>query len=219
MKSSILLFLIFITANLCAAQTAKRTITNNDLEKYRQARLKSEAEYLENYKRLGMPSPEEIEQLEAKRKAQLAEDAERIRAAQRAEYELQLRANEVKAQADLANAQIIYLQSQNGNGYYQYSNGYVGGQVWGAPLYYGNGGYYYGNRIGRNNGFRSFNPLPPNVQLVQNAANSFPTVRDIHNQVYGTSPLVITNRGNFPRVFNNRGNIGGHPGNMGGRHR
>jgi hypothetical protein len=223
MKSSILLVLIFVTANLCLAQTAKRTITNGDLEKYRQARLKSEADYLENYKRLGMPSPEEIEQLEAKRKAQLAADAERIRAAQRAEYELQLRANEAQRQANLANPQIIYIQTQTGGGYYPYAyGGFVGGQVLGAPFYNG-GGRFFGNKFGHG-GFRSFNPLPPNVQLVRNAANSFPTVSDIHNQVYGVPLQGFNNnrgnfRGNFPRVTQHRGNFGGNPGNIGGRRR
>lgn len=38
-----------------------KTITNADLEKYRQKRLQAEREYLENYARLGLPSPAELE--------------------------------------------------------------------------------------------------------------------------------------------------------------
>ena len=64
----LLLSLIFVTASFAFSQTARRTITNADLEKHRQERLKSEAEYRANYKKLGMPSPEELERLEAERK-------------------------------------------------------------------------------------------------------------------------------------------------------
>lgn len=61
MKKQILLFLglIFSASLLTAAQT--KTVTNADLEKYRQQRLAAEREYRENYRELGFPSPEELE--------------------------------------------------------------------------------------------------------------------------------------------------------------
>lgn len=37
-----------------------RTVTNGDLEKYRQKRLQAEKDYQENYARMGFPSPEEL---------------------------------------------------------------------------------------------------------------------------------------------------------------
>lgn len=42
------------------AQRAK-TVTNLDLEKYREKRLKAERDYNENYARMGFPSPEELQ--------------------------------------------------------------------------------------------------------------------------------------------------------------
>lgn len=38
-----------------------KTVTNADLEKYRSIRLKAEQDYRENYQKLGLPSPEELE--------------------------------------------------------------------------------------------------------------------------------------------------------------
>lgn len=51
--------IILLLAGFAAAQS--RTVTNADLEKYREARLNNEREYRENYERLGLPSPEEID--------------------------------------------------------------------------------------------------------------------------------------------------------------
>jgi len=43
-----------------AALAQTRTVTNADLEKYRQARLKAEKDLEERYKEMGFPSPEEL---------------------------------------------------------------------------------------------------------------------------------------------------------------
>lgn len=73
MKNKVLLLigLIFILANASLAQN--RTITNDDLDKYRQKRLAAERDLRENYERLGFPSPAElqkqIEQSNAERSA------------------------------------------------------------------------------------------------------------------------------------------------------
>lgn len=50
---------VLVSTGFAAAQS--KTITNADLEEYRQERLKNEREYRDNYKRLGLPSPEEID--------------------------------------------------------------------------------------------------------------------------------------------------------------
>lgn len=92
---------LFLISTLSAfAQT--RTVTNADLEKYRQARVKAEREYRENYKRLGMPSPEELERREAERKRETAELSARLRAEQ---YE--------RAQFDALRQQYEAVQRQN----------------------------------------------------------------------------------------------------------
>lgn len=56
-----ILCLIFIAVGFVSAQTARKTVTNADLEKFRQKRLANERSYRENYERLGFPSPEELE--------------------------------------------------------------------------------------------------------------------------------------------------------------
>ena len=75
--------LIFLFAGFLSAQ---RTVTNADLEKYKQTRLQADKDYRDNYHRLGLPSPEELEK---RREASRAETerlydklrAERIEAA------------------------------------------------------------------------------------------------------------------------------------------
>ncbi|MGD9562729.1 MAG: hypothetical protein AB7F88_12135 [Pyrinomonadaceae bacterium] len=47
-----------------------RTVTNADLEKYRQQRLKAEAEYAENYEKMGFPSPEELQKRNERARAE-----------------------------------------------------------------------------------------------------------------------------------------------------
>jgi len=65
-KMMLLVCLVGLTAVSALAQT--RTVTNADLEKFRQARLQGEMDYRENYRRMGFPSPTELaEQLENSR--------------------------------------------------------------------------------------------------------------------------------------------------------
>jgi len=58
-RIAVLMCFVFAMATALAAQT--RVVTNADLEKYRQERLKTEREYRESYERLGMPSPAELD--------------------------------------------------------------------------------------------------------------------------------------------------------------
>lgn len=68
------------------------TVTNADLEKYRQERLKAERQLRENYEELGFPSPEELLAEEAKsrreRAAVVSELTQRDISEARAEQEL-----------------------------------------------------------------------------------------------------------------------------------
>lgn len=58
-RSLFVLFVMLALSSFVVAQT--RTVTGNDLAKFRKQRLKAERDYRENYARLGMPSPEELE--------------------------------------------------------------------------------------------------------------------------------------------------------------
>ncbi|MBX3289450.1 MAG: hypothetical protein KF855_08900 [Acidobacteria bacterium] len=68
----------FLAVNASAQST--KTITNLDLEKYRQARLAAEKDLRENYERLGFPSPEEMEKQQEKERLDRERLSERLRA-------------------------------------------------------------------------------------------------------------------------------------------
>ncbi len=118
MKVNLLLVvLVGLLVSIPAAAQGRR-VTNAELEKFKQKRLQAEKDYVENYARMGFPSPEELQkQLEKSRverealSARLA--AERI-AREQAEAE---------AEAARQSMQNIYLISQFG-GYQDYVVGF-----------------------------------------------------------------------------------------------
>lgn len=63
------------------AQT--RTVTNADLEKFREKRLRAEQDLRENYEALGFPSPEELERREAESRRERAALDRRLREEER----------------------------------------------------------------------------------------------------------------------------------------
>ena len=75
--------LILVVAASAFAQT--KTVTNADLEKYRQARLAAEQELRENYEALGFPSPEELDRRNEESSRRLADLAQRLRERDRRE--------------------------------------------------------------------------------------------------------------------------------------
>jgi hypothetical protein len=58
----------------------KRSVTNADLETYKQKRLQDERYYRENYQRLGMPSPEELDRRREQSMKETQELSNRLRA-------------------------------------------------------------------------------------------------------------------------------------------
>ncbi len=108
--------LIFVVSSIVSAQTAKRTITNFDLEKYKQQREKSDAEYRANYKKLGMPSPEDLEQQQQDAK-RLNEETIRQNAVNRQQNQgyFQIQANNLRNQIINIDGQLRYLNSQIGS--------------------------------------------------------------------------------------------------------
>ncbi len=115
MKSKIWLSLglILVLSGIVVAQTAKKTVTNDDLEKFRQKREQAEADYRANYKKLGMPSPEELEQRQQEAK-RLNEDTIRRNSSERQQNQgyWQIRANDLRNQIISVEGQMSYLNSQ-----------------------------------------------------------------------------------------------------------
>jgi hypothetical protein len=115
MKSKVWLSfsLILVLSGIGFSQTTKKTITNLDLEKYKQQREKSEADYRAKYKELGMPSPEELEQRNAEDKRQREELSQRLSLEnQQNQNNWQTQANYLRTQIISVDAQINYLNGQ-----------------------------------------------------------------------------------------------------------
>ena len=141
MKKQIAVFLglIFSLSLVTMAQT--KTVTNADLEKFRQKRLQAERDYRENYDRLGFPSPEELKQ-------QIEE--ERIK---REELNAQLRAERLQREAVQAqNEQNQAIARQN-----QYLQNAANQNYSGGGYYY-SGGYGYTPYIGGYGNYGNYNP-------------------------------------------------------------
>src|SRR3982751_4028124 len=77
-KMLIIFGLSILAAIPAFAQT--RSVTNADLEKFRQKRLKAEKDYRENYAKMGFPSPEELDRQIEKSRIEREELAARLTA-------------------------------------------------------------------------------------------------------------------------------------------
>src|SRR6187402_2911402 len=103
MKKLCVLILCLISAVTALAQT--KTVTNADLEKFRQQRLTAERQLKENYAKMGFPSPEELEKRNARERAELEQYAERLRN-ERQQKEILAEVDMLRSQVDSVNAQV-----------------------------------------------------------------------------------------------------------------
>lgn len=198
---AVLLGLIFSISLVSIAQT--KTVTNADLEKFRQERLKAEREYRENYERLGFPSPEELERQQEESRVRREELSARLRNERLQREAVQVQ-NEQNQAIQRQNQYLQNIANQNySNGNTSYGNyGYF-------PYGYTNysGGYGYYGKYGARRPYRQPNYYNP---------NAFPNGRFVPiSQPY--LPLSIQNtfpwrNQNFRFRYNNpniRINIGG----------
>jgi hypothetical protein len=108
-KSLLILAMVLACAGLGFAQSKK--ITNAELEKHRQERLKNEENYRQNYAKQGFPSPAELEKQEAERQLALAEYAQKAKLTKRAkENNLLARAEILRFEISRLDAEISYLR-------------------------------------------------------------------------------------------------------------
>ena len=178
MKSKIWLIssLILVLSGISLAQT--KTVTNADLERFKQKRIQSEAEYRAKYKELGMPSPEELERRNAEDKRRLVEFSQKLRYEKRQTQDywqsqsvfLRNEIASVSAQINFLNKQIAALPSQN--------------SIFDSPPIYTIGYLSNGYQRGYQRRVTTVNPAN-NVQTAINAAAANP------NPYYGT-PLYST---------------------------
>lgn len=164
--------LIFVAAGLASAQTARKTVTNDDLEKYRQKRVQAEADYRANYKKLGMPSPEELEQRAAESRAWHEQNSRNYAAQTQVNQDyFQEEARRLKSEIVNVQAQINYLRAEISKLPNQNSLVVSPDQVMAiGVLPYG----HYGRFPGGINRTNTVNLNAPNTQAARNAAAAMP---------------------------------------------
>lgn len=147
MKRSILFLVCFIFGARVFSFGQTKSVTNAELEKFKQQRLKADKEYRENYERLGLPSPEELE----RRREESQKEMEELSAKLRAE-----RLERERIEAEQEAARMSYLNSQSGvvvePSYVPFYSSYVPFENY--DLGYGYPYYYRGHRYP----YRRFRP-------------------------------------------------------------
>ena len=131
---SLILVFSFVAAVSVSAQT--RTVTNDNLDKYRQKRLAAERDLQENYERLGFASPGELEKQIEQSRVERSELAARLRAEDLEREHLNLERQRAENEA---RNRTYQNQNRNYSGYaddyfYNYpSNGFYSFPNFGFP--------------------------------------------------------------------------------------
>jgi hypothetical protein len=174
MKQLFILSLSLLTVISAFAQT--KTVTNSDLEKFRQQRVESERKLRTDYAKMGLPSPEEIERRTRQSRAEFEQYSDQLR------QKRLLTQNDFAAQANLLRSQIIsidaqinYLRRQTTN-YSNQNYGYSSGYSYGYAPY----GYPRNRSV-----LPQIARLPQNARTVQEYANMYPSSQSIYNQATG----------------------------------
>lgn len=76
----VLFFVCVLLSGWHAANAQTKVVTNTDLDKYRVEREKAAADYLSNYAKRGMPSPEELDRRNERERKESAELSAKMRA-------------------------------------------------------------------------------------------------------------------------------------------
>jgi hypothetical protein len=183
MKSLLLILVSIVTVG---AQT--RTVTNSDLEKFRQERLKAEEDYRKNYSRLGMPSPDEIEKNNDRRRLEFEDYSNELRARREAaESSIIERANLLRSQLASVGSQLAYLRGIRGTAFSQPA------VYWSFAFQ----NYGYRNRFDRRPAQAQ---LPTNLQTVTDISRMYPNSTDVFNRSVGNYAFMNQRpRGGFYR--------------------
>jgi type II secretory pathway pseudopilin PulG len=177
MKKFAIVILSLASAISAFAQT--KTVTNADLEKFRQQRVESERNLRAEYARKGFPSPEQIEQQNRQRRFEMEQYSDQLRTQRlQSENGILAQANALRTQIASIDAQINYLR-RNGGGYsnqgFIYSN---------QGLIYSGGYAPYGSRRNRSV-LPQIQNLPPNMRTVQEYGAMYPSAQSLFNESIG----------------------------------
>ncbi len=165
--------LILVLTAVIAVSAQTRTVTNSDLEKFRQERERAEADYRANYAKRGMPSPEELAKINEQKRRERDQFSAELRARREsAEGDIVDRARLIRSQLASVNAQISYLLGLRGSSF-------------GQPQTYWSYAY-------RNYGYQSpvyparrTTQLPTNLQTVTDISRMYPNSTDVYNRSIG----------------------------------
>ena len=119
-----LLFVFCLIVLLTGYLTAQRTVTNADLEKYKQARLEADKDYRENYQRLGLPSPEELEKRREASRAEMDKLYEKLRADRLEEARINAIQAAANSQWASSTQYVPFVLSYSDPAYIYYPNGF-----------------------------------------------------------------------------------------------
>ncbi len=136
MKIRLIFILTFSFVAIVTASAQTRTVTNDDLEKYRQTRVRAERDLRENYERLGFPSPAELEKQLEKSRAEKIELAARLEAENIERERLALERRRAENESRFNEYQIYSENRRRGaNDYFtDYpANGFYGFSSFGFP--------------------------------------------------------------------------------------
>lgn len=166
-----LLFILCLVLGLNGFLSAQnKTVTNTDLEKFRQKRLQAERDYDKNAERLGFPTARELAERNKQNVKELIEFSEQLRAERLENERIELLQEQISA-AQTPNG---YLPSANysppveRNYYYGYSPfGFYGGY---SSHNYGRGNYY-------NHYWRNYNDYWRNHYQRKYWGNQMPPIR------------------------------------------
>jgi hypothetical protein len=183
---------LVLTAAASSFGQRTKTVTNQDLEKFRQKRVEAENKLKERYAELGFPSPEELEKQYAERRAEMEEYSDMLRERRiESQNDLVAEAKELRAEIAALDAQINYLRANRGG------SPYKGGTIANQPFvdFYGYGGYGIYGGEGASGGFRGarrnrsslrqIGRLPQNMRTVQEYGAMYPSSQSIYQQATG----------------------------------
>lgn len=157
MKKAFLFVLSFAVISVGgAAAQQTRTVTNDDLDKYRQKRVAAERELRENYERLGFPSPAELDRQNAASRAERSALSQRLESEniEREQLKLERERAELEARSEFYQSPTRFNDNFYPNYLPNYYPGYNLNGFYGAPFgsyvnrhvnhRFNNKGFYFG---------------------------------------------------------------------------
>ena len=147
------LFVCCLIAVSCSIGISQRNITNADLKVYRDTRLQADREYRENYRKWGLPSPEELDRRRDESLRDTVDLSIQLRAQRLERERIDAQVQTERERIDAMQQMVTQLTAPaNPEPYPSYP--YYNGSIWGGGY---NNPYYYGRRRGLGRLFPYYN--------------------------------------------------------------